>query len=394
MAARGAILHRPAYNSPMTPALDVCVRGAGPVGRTLALLLAAQRLRVGLVANVSPNPSTRSDIRAYALNAASRQLLESLRAWPQEAEQTTPVLHMRVFGDAQGRVNFDAKTQGVPALAWIVEAAALQARLEQACAYQSLVHMLDAPQNAALTVICEGQSSTSREALGIELEPLPYRQSALATRVNLAQPHGQNAWQWFSQGEVLAFLPIGGAEGNSMAVVWSVNHDRVESLHALDDAGLAQALAEASGQALGAMSILGARASWRLQMGQAGHWCGAMPDGDGAWALAGDAAHQVHPLAGQGLNIGLADAQALAETLGTRSDSEAWRSPGDLRLLRRYERSRKLALAAPNAVLDGLQRLFAVQGETWRELRNAGMQGFDRLRPLKAWVAARAMGSI
>ena len=179
-----------------------------------------------------------------------------------------------------------------------------------------------------------------------------------------------------------------------MAVVWSVNHDRLESLHALDDAGFAQALAESSGQALGAMSILGARAAWPLQRGQASRWCGAMPDGHGAWVLAGDAAHQVHPLAGQGLNMGLADAQVLAETLGARTGSEAWRSPGDLRLLRRYERSRKLALLAPNTVLDGLQRLFAVQGETWRELRNAGMLGFDKLPPLKAWVAARAMGSI
>ena len=378
----------------MTPALDVCVRGAGPVGRTLALLLAAQGLQVGLVAHAWPNPSARSDIRAYALNAASRHLLESLRAWPRAVEHATPVLQMRVHGDAQGRVNFDAQAQGVAALAWIVDAAALQAQLEQACAYQSLVHTLEVPQNAALTVICEGQSGSSGGALGIELEALPYQQSALATRVRLAQPHGQCAWQWFSQGEVLAFLPIDGAQGNSMAVVWSVNHDRLESLLALDDAGFAQALAEFSGQALGPMSILGARAAWPLRMGQASHWCGAMPDGHGAWVLAGDAAHQVHPLAGQGLNIGLADAQALAETLGARVGSEAWRSPGDLHLLRRYERSRKLALAVPNAVLDGMQRLFAVQGETWRSLRNNGMLGFDKLRPLKAWVAARAMGSI
>lgn len=378
----------------MTPSLDVCVRGAGPVGCAVALLLAAQRLRVGLVASASPNPSARSDIRAYALNSASRHLLESLRAWPQDAAQATPVLHMRVFGDAEGQVNFDAQTQGMPALAWIVDAAALQAQLEQACAFQSLIHRLDTPQSAPLTVVCEGKSSQSRDGLGIDLQSLAYQQSALATRVELAQPHGQIAWQWFSNGETLAFLPIGGAQGNSMAVVWSVNHDRLESLQSLDDAGFAQALAEFSGQALGAMSIQGARAAWPLHMGQASHWCGTMPDGQGAWALAGDAAHQVHPLAGQGLNIGLADAQVLAETLGSRDSSEAWRSAGDLRLLRRYERSRKLALMAPNTVLDGLQRLFAVQGETWRGLRNVGMSGFDKLTPLKAWVASRAMGSI
>ncbi len=380
----------------MAPTLDVCVRGAGTVGRTLALLLAAQGLRVGLVKAPSAgacDASTRADIRCYALNAASRSLLESVRAWPDEMA-ATPVASMRVHGDAGGHVSFDAAEQGVPALAWILDAAALGAALEQATAYQPLVEVIDAPQGAALTVVCEGQSSQSREDFGVAFEALAYQQSALATRVTLDRPHACTAWQWFANGEVLAFLPSGGALGNSMAVVWSVNAQRLDGLAALDDAALAEALESASHHALGKLAVGGPRAAWRLQMGRAARWVGSASNDPcaSAWVLAGDAAHQVHPLAGQGLNLGLADARELSATLGARQGIDSWRGVADMRLLRRYERSRKLALTAPNAALDGLQRVFAVKGDAWREARNAGMQGFDRLRPLKAWVAARAMG--
>jgi 2-polyprenyl-6-methoxyphenol hydroxylase-like FAD-dependent oxidoreductase len=380
----------------MAPPLDVCVRGAGTVGRTLALLLAAQGLRVGLVkmpAAGADDASQRTDIRSYALNAASRSLLESVRAWP-DGLAATPVAGMRVHGDAGGLVRFDAAELGVPAMAWIVDAAALETRLEQAMDYQPLIESMEAPQAAALTVVCEGQSSQSREDFGVDFEALAYQQAALAVRVALDRPHGCFAWQWFAHGEVLAFLPTGGTLGNSMAVVWSVHGQRLDELAALDDAALAQALEAASHHALGKLTGTGPRAIWTLRMGRASRWVGCAVNDRTAttWALAGDAAHQVHPLAGQGLNLGLADARELAATLGARQGQDGWRGIADMRLLRRYERSRKLALAAPSAALDGLQRLFAVQGGLWREARNAGMLGFDRSRPLKAWVSARAMG--
>ena len=127
------------------------------------------------------------------------------------------------------------------------------------------------------------------------------------------------------------------------------------------------------------------RAAWPLQLAQADRWCGP------GWVLAGDAAHTVHPLAGQGLNLGLADARELAQVLHER---EYWRSVGDLKLLRRYERSRKADVLAMAGATDGLQQLFAQQAEPWATLRNWGMTGFDRSGPLKNWVARQAMGRL
>jgi 2-polyprenyl-6-methoxyphenol hydroxylase-like FAD-dependent oxidoreductase len=127
------------------------------------------------------------------------------------------------------------------------------------------------------------------------------------------------------------------------------------------------------------------RASWPLQLALADRWSGP------GWALAGDAAHTVHPLAGQGLNLGLADAKELAGVLHGR---EYWRSVGDAKLLRRYERSRKADVLAMGATTDGLQQLFAQQAEPWATVRNWGMAGFDRTGWLKHWVARQAMGRL
>ena len=136
----------------MPQAIDVCIRGAGIVGRTLALLLARDRLRVGLVRQPPIPGGATSDVRAYALNAASRHLLEALRAWPDE-QHATPVQAMHVHGDDGGELQFSATAQGVPALAWIVDVQALQERLADALRYQPLVEWLDAPQAAALTAV-------------------------------------------------------------------------------------------------------------------------------------------------------------------------------------------------------------------------------------------------
>src|SRR6476661_8228611 len=144
----------------MATVLDVCIRGAGIVGRALALLLAAERLRVGLVETPA---APGSDVRAYALNAASRQLLESVRAWPDEAH-ATPVLGMEVHGDEDGTVRFHAGHS--PALAWIVDVPALEQRLAEALRFQPSVTALAAPAEAALTIVCEGRDSATRAAYG------------------------------------------------------------------------------------------------------------------------------------------------------------------------------------------------------------------------------------
>ncbi|MEO5672077.1 MAG: FAD-dependent monooxygenase [Ramlibacter sp.] len=375
----------------MALALDVCIRGAGIVGRTLALLLAGQRLRVGLVRQGQPPGGATSDVRAFALNTASKELLELVRAWP-DAAHATPVAAMEVHGDDGGEVRFEALAQGVPALAWIVDVQALQERLADALRYQPLVEWLDAPQPAALTVVCEGKASSTRVEFGVQYDVTPYPQRAIATRLHCEKPHGRVARQWFCAGEILAFLPLGGSEsttgpkgGNSVAVVWSVREPRAGDLLTLDNAAFEALLESASHHALGKLTVAGDRAAWPLQLARADRWCGP------GWVLAGDAAHTVHPLAGQGLNLGLADARALEQVLHER---ETWRGVGDARLLRRFERSRKADVLAMSAATDGLQQLFSQHAEPWAMLRNWGMTGFDHSGPVKEWVARRAMGRL
>ena len=374
----------------MAQSFDICIRGAGVVGRTLALLLARERLNVALVANTAPTPEA-ADVRAYALNAASRTLLESLRSWP-DAVHATPVTHMWVQGDQDGEVHFDAAAQGVPALAWIVDVPALEIRLQDAVRFQPQVELVQAPVPAALTVVCEGRASRTRSELGAEFDIAPYPQHAIATRMACEKPHGQVARQWFSpDSSILAFLPLSGEGGSTVAVVWSVAPPQAAELLALEADAFAQRMQATSQGALGTLTLTSERATWPLQQAQARHWCGTLPTSPAAaWVLAGDAAHNVHPLTGQGLNLGLGDAQALAQVLGGR---DAWRSVSDLRLLRRYERQRKTALAPMGLATDGLHQLFSRPQGPWQMLRNWGMKGFDHSGPLKDWMARQAMGT-
>jgi 2-polyprenyl-6-methoxyphenol hydroxylase-like FAD-dependent oxidoreductase len=374
----------------MTQAFDICIRGDGIVGRTLALLLARERLRVGLVLQAPAGPGNASpvaaDVRAYALNARSRALLESLRCWP-DARHATEVLTMQVKGDDGGAVNFSATDLKVPGLTWIVDVPVLEAQLADAVRFQPQIELLDASQTAALTVICEGKTSRTRDEFGIDFQVTRYPHRAIAARLRSERPHEQIARQWFSQGEILAFLPLEGPQGNSVAIVWSVKEDNAQALLADESAVFCHKLEAASEACLGRLELISARSAWPLQMARAERWSGL--HAGRAWALAGDAAHNVHPLAGQGLNLGLADVAALAKVLHER---EYWRSVGDEKLLRRYERSRKAEVAAMGATMDGLQQLFWQSGAPWQAARNWGMNGFDRSGPLKQWVARQAMG--
>ncbi len=380
----------------MSRSFDVCIRGDGVVGHTLALLLARERLRVALVAlpQASQSPETApADVRAYALNSASRTLLQTLRAWPEPAF-ATPVLEMQVWGDRGGKVNLNArslpKSVGIGesdpaghALAWIVDVPELEQQLRQATRYQPHIEIVDEAPPAALKVICEGQKSSSRDQLSAQVAVKPYAQKAIAARLVSSQPHDGVARQWFSGGDVLALLPLGGPDGNALALVWSVSLERASALQQLTAEAFCAALQVDCGQQMGALHLTSERAAWPLSLSRAERWVGP------GWALAGDAAHTVHPLAGQGLNLGLADAASLARVIAAR---EYWRALGDEKLLRRYERSRKADVAATAAVTDGLHGLFAQPDAPWQALRNWGMNGFSRSGPLKNWVIRQAAG--
>lgn len=373
----------------MSKPFDVCIRGGGVVGRTLALLLARERLRVALVARpIAPvNPAgsgAPQDVRAYALNNASRQQLTSLRAWP-DAPSATPVMAMQVWGDDGGRLDFSAPPGNAEsALAWIVDVPALEQQLAEAVRYQPQIETVETPVQAALTVICEGQKSTSRNEFGAQWTVKPYPQKAIAARLLSDLGHQGIARQWFHEGEILALLPMGGAEGNSLALVWSVSVERAGALEKMTPEDFAAAVQTVCGAEAGRLELVSGRSSWPLALSRAERWVGP------GWALAGDAAHAVHPLAGQGLNLGLADAAGLAAVIHSR---EYWRGLGDEKLLRRYERSRKADVAAMAAVTDGLHGLFAQEDARWQALRNWGLKGFARSGMLKEWVVRQAMGS-
>jgi 2-polyprenyl-6-methoxyphenol hydroxylase-like FAD-dependent oxidoreductase len=363
---------------------DICIRGAGIVGQVLALLLARARIRTSMFTLPSAGSP---DLRSFALSAASRQMLMDLRVWPVLA---MPVQQMRVLGDTTGHINFDA--QGQP-LAWIVDAAALQDRLTSAISFApEITRVADqaALPNADLTVICEGRLSQTREATGIEFEQFAYAQSAIAAHVLCEKPHQATAWQWMRGGEVCALLPReSGLNGNSAALVWSVSQTRARELLGLSPMDFAQSLEQATQGVLGKLQLSSDRASWPLVLAQANQWSGSAAWG--AWVLAGDAAHAVHPLAGQGLNLGLGDAVALAHAMGGKP---YFRSFGDAKLLRSYERARKGDAAMLRLATDGLQRIFSAQDARLQSLRNWGMQSVDAASPLKTWLMRQASGLV
>lgn len=376
---------------------NICIRGAGIVGRTLALLLARERLNVTLVE--SAHPVKTSDVRAYSLNGAAMALLQDLRCWP-DSPAVTPVHQMQVWGDHGGQLRFGAQEQGVDELNWMVDVPVLEERLAQAVRFQPQIEVTQTPRSAPLTVVCEGRASQTRAELGVGFDITHYEQHAVATRLVCEQAHQGIARQWFGwcqvpglslpQADILALLPLGGEGGHEVALVWSVHPLRAQALMSLTPDAFAAELGQACSFNLGRMSLSAERAVWPLQMARAERWIGSMPGAlKQSFVLAGDAAHALHPLAGQGLNVGLADVAELVRVLKAK---EFWRPVHDLKLLRRYERARQADVQAMGLVTDSLQRLFAQPGPLWQNLRNWGMRGFDRSGPLKNWMTRQAMG--
>ena len=365
---------------------DVLVRGAGIVGQSLALSLA----RLGLSVALRPDADKREgqpDIRAYALSAASVSLLQGLKVWDAlPAHAATPVHDMHVEGDAAGLIEFSAWDARVGELAHIVDAAVLERELASAVRFAPHVSVVkDDDVQAPLVALCEGKASSAREALGVSFVRDDYGHRAIAARLEASLPHRNTARQWFRSPDVLALLPFDTpVPGSSYGLVWSLPKERADALLAQDDGAFEQSLMEATAGNAGELKLASARAAWPLMRARA-----TAVSGPG-WVLLGDAAHVVHPLAGQGLNLGLADVAALTKVMAQR---EAWREVGDEKLLRRYARERAVPTWAMGQITDGLLQLFAHQAPVARELRNRGLTLVNHLPPLKRWLTGRALDS-
>ncbi len=365
------------------PVHDVLVRGAGAVGLAAALALARQGLRVALL-GATATPA--EDIRAYALNAASVRLLSALKVWDAlPADARTPVHDMHIEGDAPGAaLDFSAWSQGRAELAWIVDAAELERALQAAASFAPHLERVSTEVPATLQVLAEGKDSAARDRLGVQMQRHAYGHRAIAARLLSSQAHAGLARQWFRHPDVLALLPLDRPQaGHGFGLVWSVPDARADALMALPERAFIDALMDATAGAAGALELASGRAQWPLSVGQADAVHGP------GWVLVGDAAHVVHPLAGQGLNLGLADVAVLTDEIAAR---EPWRSLGDVKIGARYARRRSSTTWAMAQVTDGLLHLFAHPAPLARELRNRGLSLLNRLPPIKRLLIGRALG--
>ena len=336
------------------------------------------------------------DPRVYALSPGNVEFLRALGAWGAlPAERLTPVHAMRIYGDdARAELVFDAYEAGAAELAWIVEDHALQRALWAGLESTSLrCERLDIDEHAAvlsfsdaepleakLVVGADGANSFVRNAAGIAATERDYGQAALVANFNCERPHANTAFQWFQGGgAVLALLPLPGAQ---VSMVWSLSSAQAERLSALPPHALAVEVAQASHARLGALQLASPVRSFPLRRLAARRLVSPRI------ALVGDAAHVIHPLAGQGLNLGLQDARVLAQVLNER---EPGRDAGDYRLLRRYERRRAEPIAAMDAVVSGLFALYGAKSGLVGRLRNAGLNLTDRLPVLKNILIRQAM---
>jgi 2-octaprenylphenol hydroxylase len=391
---------------------DVVIVGGGMVGAALGALLVAQPRARGLrVAIVEPKPQRRPlpeeplDLRVSALSRASEQLLRAVGAWPLLAERDPcPYERMRVWdardaADGPNALEFDAAELGEADLGHIAENRSIAAALLERAVDGGVTLLRTAltgvelePDVAraitaerkvacALIVAADGADSPARGWAGLGGEFHPYPQEAVVAHLRPDQPHGHVARQRFLPTGPLALLPL--ADGR-VSLVWSTAPDEAAALAAADDAEFAARVTEASGGVLGRLEPTTARARFPLRRFHATRYW------QSRFVLAGDAAHAVHPLAGQGVNLGLLDAATLAEVLvGAAAAGE---DPGDPRPLGRYGRRRRADNAAMSAAFDAIYRLFASRREFVVGARRTGLALVERSGPLKRALVQRALG--
>jgi 2-octaprenylphenol hydroxylase len=385
---------------------DVAIVGGGLVGLSLAALLGRAGVQVALLEANEPVrdwPEDSIDLRVYAITRASQRLFSEVGAWQAMQRRAGPFRDMRVWdAGGSGDIHFDSAEVGESCLGHILEGRVIEAALLDRiahlpcvrrycpvlvkgfadCGDRQRVELEDGTLLAArLLVGADGRNSRVRDYAGIHAQVSDYGQQALVAVVATERPHAETAWQRFLPTGPLAFLPL--FDGRC-SIVWSATSAEAQRLLQLEDAAFCEALGEAFGFRLGKVLDCGERVLFPLLRQSAQHYVRPRI------ALVGDAAHVIHPLAGQGVNLGLKDARELADTLlAARAQG---RDVGAFGVLRRYERARKGDNLLMMRLMDAFKQLFGTPTAPLRWARNAGLNLVDAVPALKNQIMRSAMG--
>lgn len=396
---------------------DLLIIGGGLVGACLAGLAASDRelsrLKIALLEAHPPTqpPEDASvDLRVSAISRASQRILDACGAWSRLSGQHLSAYTEMVVWDATGRpagagsLRFSAAESGEPDLGHIVENRRLQWSLYDSPAFRARVTVLRAELaalslgdgqttvtladgrtiTATLVVGADGAASTSRKLAGIETGGWDYEQHAFVTHLKTAHPHERTAWQRFLPAGPLAFLPL--ADGRS-SIVWTTTPEHAAQLVDGDAVAVAAQISAAIDGVFGEIEIAAPRAKFPLRLSFARDYCKP------GFVLVGDAAHSVHPLAGQGVNLGFMDCAALVQTLSQELESGGRaESIAEHRVLRRYERWRKSENTIALGLIDGINRLFSNSSDSLTWLRRTGLSGVNRSAFARRMLMGRAMG--
>jgi 2-octaprenylphenol hydroxylase len=399
---------------------DVVVVGGGIAGKACALGLAQLCLQTVEIApdlgqSVASPQGTQWGQRIYAFSPSTQKLLAHLQIWDAiDHSRLQPVRDMRIYGDRgekNDQLHFSAFEAGTPQLAWIGESNLIEHTLDQASRFQnklerisdvvekihvdadgSTLHLKNGGSiRAQLVIAADGANSPIRNELGISASEESYSQSAVVANWLCTYPHLETAFQWFLPGgDIVAMLPL---PGKQVSMVWSTSTERAADLLKLDQVQwLDQFASIANGvilKQLGELTLNSIPAAYPLRKIRAKRFIG--PEASPKVVLIGDAAHVMHPLAGQGLNLGLRDVAVLLNILGKR---ESFRTPSDIVLLRRYERQRQGDTSALLWVTDKLKKLFSASSNTERQLRNWGLGLVNKSHFIKQRLIERALGEI
>jgi 2-polyprenylphenol 6-hydroxylase len=394
---------------PRSASFDVIVAGRGAVGAAAALGLAQAGLRVGMVgpARVEPADAPGWDARVYALSPGTRTLLRALRVWDAlPTARVAPVYDMRVYGgpgpDAP-ELHLDAYSGHLDALAWIVEHRSLARTFDDALRFAGVAALDDTVTamrvargveldlgsgrsvTARLVVAADGADSTLRTLAGIQPRVRDYAQRAVVANFDTTLPHGDTAYQWFGEDiGVLAMLPlpVDSPKRGRASMVWSAPDALAQVLMNLSPEALALRVAEATHRTLGDLSLITPAQAFALRLIKVPRLIAP------GLVLVGDAAHAMHPLAGQGMNVGFGD---VAELLSVLQSREPVRDLADPLLWRRYERARREAVSLMQDATDGLQRAFGKLPGPLVGLRDLGWRAVARSDWLRRRMVAQAV---